>query len=63
MKEIGYGENYQYAHNYKDHFVKEHYLPEELRSPLFYQPGENHREEEMRKWLENLWKEMKNYDK
>jgi len=63
MKEIGYGENYQYAHNYQDHFVKENYLPEDLQTPLFYQPGENHREEEMRKWLENLWKEMKNYDK
>ena len=63
MKEIGYGENYQYAHNYQDHFVKENYLPEDLETPQFYQPGENHREEEMRRWLENLWKEMKNYDK
>lgn len=63
MKEIGYGENYQYAHNYKDHFVRENYLPEELDTPQFYQPGENPREEEMRKRLDNLWKEMKNYGK
>ncbi len=63
MKELGYGENYQYAHNYKDHFVRENYLPEELESLQFFQPGENLREEEMRKRLDNLWKEMKNYGK
>lgn len=63
MKELGYGENYQYAHNYKDHFVRENYLPEELEKSQFYQPGENLREEEMCKRLNNLWKEMKNYGK
>ena len=63
MKDLGYGENYQYAHNYKDHFVRENYLPEEMDTPQFYQPGENPREEEMRKRLDNLWKEMKNYGK
>jgi putative ATPase len=61
MKDLGYGENYQYAHNYKDHFVRENYLPEDLDTPQFYMPGENPREEEMRKRLEHLWKEMKNY--
>ncbi len=63
MKELGYGENYRYAHNYKDHFVRENYLPEELETPHFFQPGKNLREEEMRKRLDNLWKEMKNYGK
>jgi putative ATPase len=63
MKDLGYGENYQYAHNYKDHFVRENYLPEDLDTPQFYLPGENPREEEMRKRLDNLWKEMKNYGK
>jgi putative ATPase len=63
MKELGYGEAYRYAHNYEEHFVKEHYLPGELNNPLFYQPGENPREEEMRKRLERLWKEMKSYEK
>jgi putative ATPase len=61
MKDLGYGENYQYAHNYKDHFVRDNYLPEDLETPQFYKPGENLREEEMRKRLDNLWKEMKNY--
>jgi len=63
MKDLGYGENYQYAHNYKDHFVRENYLPEDLETPQFYQPGENLREEEMRKRLDDLWKEKKNYGK
>jgi putative ATPase len=63
MKDLGYGENYQYAHNYKDHFVRENYIPEDLETPQFYQPGKNPREEEMRARLDNLWKEMKNYGK
>jgi len=61
MKDLGYGENYRYAHNFEDHFVQENYLPEELVSPHFYHPGENPREEEMRKRLHNLWKEKKKY--
>jgi len=63
MKDLGYGENYQYAHNYEDHFVRETYLPEDLKSSGYYQPGDNPREEEMRKRLEYLWKEMKSYGK
>jgi putative ATPase len=63
MKDLGYGENYQYAHNYKDHFVRENYLPDELEAPQFFIPGENPREEDMRKRLDNLWKEMKHYGK
>jgi putative ATPase len=61
MKNLGYGKDYKYAHNYEDHFVKEHYLPEELKGLQFYHPGENPREEEMRKRLERLWNEMKTY--
>jgi putative ATPase len=63
MTELGYGEDYKYAHDYTDHFVQENYLPENLAYQHFYEPGENAREEEMRKRLNNLWKEMKNYGK
>ena len=63
MKELGYGEKYQYAHSYDENFVQENYLPEELEVPRFYDPGENPREEEMRKRLDHLWKEMKQYGK
>ncbi len=62
MKELGYGEKYRYAHNYENHFVKEHYLPEQIKKAQFYNPAANPREEEMRKRLQNLWDKMKNYD-
>ncbi|MCP4312310.1 MAG: replication-associated recombination protein A [Bacteroidetes bacterium] len=61
MKEIGYGKDYKYAHSYEDHFVKDHYLPEELKNQQFFTPGENPREVEMKKHLERLWKTMKTY--
>ena len=63
MKEIGYGDNYKYAHNYSDHFIQEYYLPEEIKDRQFYAPGGNPREEEMRNRLNHLWKDMKSYGK
>ncbi len=63
MKELGYGEAYKYAHSYKDHFVQEFYLPEEIKDLQFYNPGQNPREEEMRKRLDLLWNNMKSYGK
>ncbi|MEN8158044.1 MAG: replication-associated recombination protein A [Bacteroidota bacterium] len=62
MKELGYGKDYKYAHSYDEHFVKDKYLPDELEKQQFYSPGENPREDEMRKRLERLWEEMKDYD-
>jgi len=61
MKDLGYGEKYQYAHNYEEHFVPENYLPEDLDAKDFYAPGPNSREEEMRKRLNHLWKDLKQY--
>ncbi|MEZ5071710.1 MAG: replication-associated recombination protein A [Bacteroidales bacterium] len=43
MKELGYGREYQYAHDHPDHFVDDLYLPEEMKGRLFYSPGENPR--------------------
>lgn len=63
MKEIGYGKDYKYAHSYKDHFVNDLYLPEELKNLQLFTPGSNAREKEMQKHLEGLWKSMKNYGK
>ncbi len=63
MKELGYGEKYQYAHSFEEHFVLEQYLPEEVRDARFYWPGANPREEEMRKRLDLLWNKMKSYGK
>lgn len=55
MKELGYGKDYQYAHNYEKNFVQQDYLPEKLRGHTFYEPGNNAREAEIRKRLKALW--------
>lgn len=63
MKDLGYGKDYKYAHSYEDHFVKEWYLPEDIKEQQFYIPGDNPREEDMRKRLELLWNDRKSYGK
>jgi len=61
MKEIGYGKNYKYAHDFENHFVEENYLPEELKNKQFYFPSENGQEKRLKDWLKFLWKTKKNY--
>lgn len=57
MKEIGYGENYAYAHNYTNNFVEQEFLPNSLEGTALYQPGNNLREKELEKFIENRWKD------
>ncbi len=61
MKDLGYGKNYAYAHNYENNFSPQEYLPKELAGKKFYDPGKNAREEELRKFLKLLWKDKYNY--
>lgn len=61
MKEQGYGSGYQYAHSYENNFANMEFLPDELREMKFYDPGNNPREAEMRKFLKNRWKEKYGY--
>ncbi len=61
MKDIGYGNNYKYAHDFKNHFVEENYLPEDLKNKQFYYPTENGQEKRLKDWLKFLWKSKKNY--
>jgi putative ATPase len=61
MKEIGYGDNYKYAHQYKDNFVEQDFLPEELKGLTLYKPGDNPRENETRNVLKRRWKNKYNY--
>ena len=56
MKDLGYGESYQYAHDYEGNFVDLEYLPESIKGKLFYKPGDNKREAELRKFLNDKWK-------
>ncbi|MEM0543661.1 replication-associated recombination protein A [Flavobacterium sp. j3] len=61
MKELGYGEEYQYSHNYANNFSEQEYLPDELKNTAFYKPGNNARENEMRTFLKNRWKDKYGY--
>lgn len=56
MKEIGYGENYAYAHNYANNFVEQEFFPTPLEGTALYQPGNNSREKDLEKFIENRWK-------
>lgn len=61
MKNLGYGKDYKYAHSYEGNFASAEFLPEEIRGTKFYEPGNNPREEELRKYLRSLWKEKYGY--
>jgi putative ATPase len=61
MKDLGYHKDYKYAHSYEGNFVLDNYLPEELKGSKFYEPGKNPKEDEIRKRLGNLWKDMYDY--
>ena len=61
MKNLDYGKNYEYSHSYENNFSPQEYLPTEISGKKFYDPGKNAREEELRKFLKNLWKDKYNY--
>jgi putative ATPase len=61
MKELGYGKGYQYAHGFEGNFVNMEFLPDKISGQKFYEPGNNIREEELRKHLRALWKEKYGY--
>ena len=56
MKEIGYGANYQYAHNHANNFVLQEFLPESISGTNFFEPGTNARENTQRDFLKQRWK-------
>lgn len=61
MKNLGYAKGYQYSHSYDKNFSPQEYLPAELSGTTFYEPGKNAREEELRRYLKNLWKDKYGY--
>ncbi len=61
MKNLDYGKNYEYSHSYENNFSPQEYLPKEIAGTKFYEPGKNAREEELRRFLKNLWKDKYNY--
>src|SRR5690606_12964111 len=61
MKNLNYGKGYDYAHSHERNFVIQEYLPGEIAQTKFFEPGNNPREEEMRKHLRSLWKDKYGY--
>ena len=61
MKNLDYGKNYQYAHDFENNFVNMEFLPEKISGTKFYEPGANPREEELRNYLKKLWKDKYHY--
>lgn len=56
MKELGYGEDYKYAHSYAGNFVDQEFLPQDAEGSRFYEPQQNPKENEIRKKLAVEWK-------
>nr|WP_314289423.1 replication-associated recombination protein A [uncultured Capnocytophaga sp.] len=61
MKELGYGKDYQYAHDYESNFAFQDYLPDELQGETFYDPSDNPRENALRDYLKKLWGDRYGY--
>jgi putative ATPase len=59
MKEMDYGKNYRYAHDYEGHFVKQDYFPKKMEPKTFYRPTELGREKFLKARLEGFWPERK----
>lgn len=55
MKELDYGKEYKYSHDYENHFVKQEYLPKELKGNRFWEPQPNPAEDKMAELMKKLW--------
>ncbi len=61
MKELGYGEDYKYAHEHENNFVKQEFLPKEITNTKLYNPGDNQRENGFRTFLKTRWGDKYKY--
>lgn len=61
MKDLDYGKNYKYAHDYENNFVQQEFLPKEIENTIIYNPGNNPRELKFRELLKKLWGKKYNY--
>ncbi|CEN45610.1 Replication-associated recombination protein A [Capnocytophaga canimorsus] len=61
MKELNYGKDYKYSHDFENNFAFQDFLPEDLQGTTLYEPGDNPRENALRTYLKNLWGERYNY--
>ncbi len=61
MKELGYGDDYKYAHSYANNFAEQEFLPDEISGTKIYDPGNNSRENSTREFLRNRWRDKYGY--
>lgn len=61
MKEIGYGKEYKYPHQFDQNFLEENYFPEEMKGTQYYYPTENGQERNLKERLKSLWMKLKKY--
>ena len=61
MKNLGYGADYKYAHDFENNFAEQDFLPEKIKGTKLYEPQNNARENEIRNRLKNLWGKKYNY--
>ncbi len=61
MKNLDYGKDYKYSHLGEGNFIEQEYLPEKIKGSKFYDPGNNARENELRKFLKERWKDKYGY--
>ncbi len=61
MKDLSYGKDYKYAHNFENNFVLQAFLPDALEGTKFYDPQQNAREHEIRKFLKEKWQDKYGY--
>lgn len=59
MKNLGYGEEYKYSHSYDQHFVEQQYLPDNLKTKIYYRPVDIGEEKSIRERLNRWWKSKK----
>ena len=61
MKQLGYGENYKYAHDYPGNFVRQQFMPDALKAKQLWQPQLNAAEQKHKECMKSLWGELKKY--
>lgn len=61
MKELGYGDDYKYSHDYANNFAEQEFLPDAVKETVLYNPGSNSRENSNREFLKNRWKDKYKY--
>lgn len=63
MKELGYGEQYKYAHNFPNHFVKQQFMPDEIDGKVFWVAQGSPQEQKIDEWMKYLWGKKKDEKK